>query len=52
MFIGDLKIVNDIAEKGVKLMEEFKNILIGDKEQRKMLLHCVDDTRSLYPDFG
>ena len=41
-----------LAEKGVELMEEFKNILTGAKEQRKMLLHCVDDTRKLYPAFG
>ena len=33
-------------------MEEFKNILTGDEEQRKRLLHCVDDTRKLYPAFG
>ena len=52
MFIGDLKIVNDIAEKGVKLMEEFKNILTGDEVQRKMLLHCVEHTSKLYPNFG
>ena len=51
MFIGGLKVVNDIAERGVKLMEEFKDILTGDEEQRKMLLHCVEDTRKLYPDF-
>ena len=52
MLIGDLKIVNDIAEKKMKLMEKFKNILTGVEEQRKMLLHCVEDTCKLYPDFG
>ena len=25
--------------------------LTDDEEQRRMLLHCVEDTRKLYPDF-
>ena len=48
IFIGDLKVVNDIAERGVKLMKEFKDVLSGDEEQQKMLLHCVEDIRKLY----
>jgi len=32
-------------------MEEFKDVLTDDEEQRRMLLHCVEDTRKLYPDF-
>ena len=32
-------------------MEEFKDVLTDDEEQRRMLLHCVEDTRNLYPDF-
>jgi len=50
MFTSELKVVNDIAERGVRLMEEFKDILTDDEEQRRMLLHCVKDTRKLYPD--
>ena len=51
MFIGDLKVANDIAEREVKLMKVFKDILTGDEQQQKMLLHCVEDTRKLYPTF-
>ena len=50
MLINDLKVVNDVAER-VKLMEEFKDDLTDDEEQRRMLLHCVENTRKLFPDF-
>ena len=43
--------MNDVAERGVRLMEEFKDVLTDDEEQRMMLLHCVEDTRKLYLDF-
>ena len=43
--------MNDVAERGVRLMEEFKDVLTDNEEQRRMLLHCVEDTRKLYPDF-
>ena len=51
MLINDLKVVNDVTERGVRLMEEFKDILTDDAEERSMLLHCVEDTRKHYPDF-
>ena len=51
MFTSDVKVVNDIAERGVRLMEEFKDILTDGEEQRRMLLHCVENKRKLYPDF-
>ena len=47
----NLKVVNNIAERGVRLMEEFKDILTDDEELRKMFMHCVQDARKLYPDF-
>ena len=50
-FVSGFKVVNDIAETGVRLMEEYKDVLTDDEEQRKMILHCVDETRKLYPDF-
>ena len=31
-------------------MEEYKDVLTDDEEQRKMLLHCEEETRKLYPD--
>ena len=50
MLINDLKVVNDVAERGVILMEEFKDVLT-DEEQSRMLLHCVEDTRKIYQIF-
>ena len=44
-------VANDIAETGVRLMEEYKDVLTDDEEQRKMILHCVEEMRKLYPDF-
>ena len=41
--------VNDIAERVVRLMEEYKDVLTDDEEHRKMILHCVEETRKLYP---
>ena len=29
-------------------MREFKDVLSGDEEQQKMLLHCVEDIQKLY----
>ena len=51
MFTSNLKVVNDIAEREVRLMEEFKDILTDDEEQRRRLLRCIEDTRKLLPDF-
>jgi len=48
MFTIELEVVNDIAKSGVRLMEEFKNNLIDDEEQRKMLLQlCRRYTKAL-----
>ena len=47
MFTGDLKVVNDIGERGGKLIKEFK--VTGAEEQRKMFLHCVENTKNALP---
>ena len=49
--VGGLKVVNDAAERGVRLMEEYKDILTTDPEQRKMILHGVEYFRKSVPDF-
>ena len=51
MFISNLKVVSDVAERGVRRMEEFKDILTDDDEQKKMLLHCVEDSPKRCLDF-
>ena len=45
-----LKVVNDVAER-VKLMEELTDVLTDNEEDRKLILHCVEITSKLYPDF-
>ena len=51
MLINDLKVVNDVAERGVRLMGEFKDVSTDDKKQRRMLLHCAENTQKLFPEF-
>jgi len=43
-------VTNDVAERGVKLIQEYINILPKDDEQRQFLLHVVCEYRSKYPD--
>lgn len=49
--VKNLKVVNDVAERGVKIMEDYKNILTQDSEQRNLILQCVETARRLLPDF-
>ncbi|GBL92465.1 hypothetical protein AVEN_174739-1 [Araneus ventricosus] len=46
----NLAIVNDTAERGVKLMQDFNGLLTADEEQKQFLLQCVKDHRIQYPD--
>lgn len=46
----NLKVVNDTAERGVKLMQDFNGLLTADEEQREFILRCVQDHRRQYPD--
>ena len=32
-------------------MEKFKNVLSANEEERKLISHCVANTRILYSDF-
>lgn len=45
-----LSVVNDAAERGVKLIQDFNDILTRDEEQKQFLLQVVQDHRRLYPD--
>lgn len=47
--INTLKVVNDSAERGVKLIEEFNAILTKDEEQKQFLLQVVSDYRKQFP---
>ena len=40
-----LKVINDIAERGVKMMSDFTNVITIDKKQREHLLQAVEHHR-------
>jgi len=42
--------VNDVAERGVALIQEFNNIITTDEEQKQMLLQVVETHRKKFPD--
>lgn len=43
-----IKVINDIAERAVKLMTDYNGLLTNDEEQRQYVLRCVQDHRKLY----
>lgn len=47
--IKSLKIVNDTAERGVKLMADFNEALTVNEEQKQYVLQCVQEHRQMYP---
>ncbi|XP_025192732.1 uncharacterized protein LOC126553881 [Aphis gossypii] len=50
--ITTLKVVNDSAERGVKLMEEFNDKFTKQEEQKQYVLQIVQDYRKQYPGFS
>ena len=46
-----MKVVNDAAERGVRLISEYASILTKDEETRQFLLQGVERHRQMYPDF-
>lgn len=48
--VAHLKVVNDTAERGVKLIQDFSQTLTHDEDQRQYLLQVVSECRNLYPD--
>ena len=46
-----VKVVNDAAERGVKLISDYANIITSDPEQRAALLQGVEKHRSEFKDF-
>ena len=48
--VKTLKVVNDMAERGVKLITDFNNLLTQDEDQKQYVLQVVSKCRALYPD--
>lgn len=47
--VSNLKVVNDTAERAVKLMEEFNQVLSRDEEEKQIIMRTVADYRKKYP---
>jgi len=47
---NSLRVVNDLAERGIKLVSDFIH-MCNDEKQRQALLQCVEEHRKLYPDY-
>lgn len=48
--VYSMRVVNDIAERGVALMEEYNKLHTTDEEQKQYLLLLVKDHRKKFPD--
>ena len=48
--VDSLKVVNDSAERGVKLMQDFNSIITNDEDQKQFHLHTVNAHRRQFPD--
>lgn len=48
--VRSMRVVNDIAERGVALIEEFNKLITIDEEQKQFLLLVVKNFRQKYPD--
>ena len=49
--VHSLRVTNDIAERGVALMEESNKLMTIDEEQKQYLLLWIKEYRKKYPDF-
>ena len=45
----NLRVVNDTAEHGVKLFEEFNKLITNDEEEKQFLLQVVEANRKAVP---
>ena len=48
--VSSMRVVNDIAERGVALMDEYNKLHTNDEEQKQFLLSVVKEYRQRYPD--
>jgi hypothetical protein len=52
MVARNFKVVNDLAERAVKLITTFSTTIIKDETQKQCLLQIVEYHRSQIPDFN
>ena len=47
-FAHSVKLTNDVAERGVKLVSDYSDILTTDSDERKRLVLAVQNHRRMY----
>lgn len=47
--VKGLKVVNDVAERGVKLMQDYNQILTKNEDEKQFILQIVADYRRKFP---
>ena len=45
-----LRVVNDFAERGIALIQDYNSAITTDKEQKQYLLQTVENHRKMFPD--
>lgn len=48
--VSNLLVVNDVAERNIKLIEDYNSILTKDEDQKQYLLQVVNEYRNNYSD--
>jgi hypothetical protein len=48
--VKSFRVVNDTAERGVKLIQDYNASITKDEEQKQYVLQVVAECRKLYPD--
>ena len=51
-YVCTVKVTNDCAERGVKLISDYISILTTDEEMRDKLLQGVEHCRRMFPNFN
>lgn len=50
LVLKNIPVINDVAERGVKLIEDYNNKITKDESQKQYLLQVVSDYCKKYPD--
>ena len=50
-YVRTVKVTNDVAERGVKLMADYASILTADDDMRPLILQGVERNRRMFPNF-
>lgn len=48
-FCRDLMVVNDVAERGIKFVQDYNQILTRDEEEYQLILQVCEWYRKMYP---